>query len=95
MQFRSGVSFFSFVSNALQKRTLRSLLQFIIAPFAYRSALNQGIFELPEGYEEMARLEKEIEAKAGTIGEIEDQLEIDIDTTVFSDSGRSILVPSK
>ena len=89
VQFRSGISFISFLSYCLRNPSLRSVVQLLMAPVAYRSARHKGIFDLPSGYETMGMLEDRIKKHSGTLEEIEKRYKISIDRTQLSEKGRT------
>lgn len=88
VQFRSGISFPSFLSYCLQNPSLRSFVQFLMAPFAYLSAVRAQRFKIPNGFEKMGRLEKEIERNSKSIEEIEKFYGIRIDRNKLSNKGK-------
>lgn len=95
VQFRSGITFWSFVRYTARNPSIRSIVQNAMSPFAYLSAAKQGRYDLPEGYERMGKLEEKIDESIVNATEIEKELNLEIDHSKFSKTGRKILFSEK
>lgn len=90
VEFRSGVTFESFLRDRLRSPSPRSLLQLAFAPVAFANAVRAGRYEQPPGFERMGALDDATAAARRTLPELEAELGIEVDRTALSPAGRRI-----
>lgn len=91
VNFKSGVSFSSFISYKLRNLNyVDDYFKVAISPLAFLKANLESRYNQPEGYEKMGRLYRELEEREATLSEIEKKYDIEIEDEL-SDKGREIL----
>jgi glycosyltransferase involved in cell wall biosynthesis len=91
VDFRSGVSFKSFISWKFRNlEYVDDYFKLLISPIAYIKATIEGVYSLPDGYQKMGRLFRELEKKEKTLRLLEADHDIDVKRDI-SEQGEKLL----
>jgi glycosyltransferase involved in cell wall biosynthesis len=72
--FKAGITWRSYVKWKLKTLSYRDdLLRIAVSPFAKINAVREGTYEMPEGYEDFGKFEKERKEKAVTLDDLEEK----------------------
>lgn len=92
-EFRSGVTFRSYISHYFQTRKpYAALYESLLLVRPYLTALLRGRYSLPDGFERKNRINEEIKEAAATLRELESRYDFQFDESVLSERGREIFI---
>jgi glycosyltransferase involved in cell wall biosynthesis len=85
--FRAGITWRSYVKWKLKTLEYRDdLLRIFISPFAKLNALLEGTYEMPGGYDDFGKFEKERREKSKTLSELEEEYGFDLNDELSEES---------
>lgn len=91
-QFRSGVTFSSFVSYHTRRGDRLSAFKTVIAPYAFLRARREGVYDPVPGYRRTGRLPTESRRRREPIQTVARRNGVDLDLGPLSEAGRRIFL---
>lgn len=91
-QFRSGVTFWSFLWYHARQLDRLSAFKTVVAPYAYLRARHEGVYEPVPGYRRMGRLLRESSRRRVPVRELMARHGAEIDPDSLSETGQRLLL---